>query len=256
MTAHSQDVPSDGPQDTEDRPDLSASGPNANRWKRVACVALGGTLLLRGLRRRSPGGALAALVGGWLFYRGVRSDGRSESTATDHDRSGDDASADPAVTRRSVTVGKPAADLVESWRDPELLSRVVGPAVDVEAAGEDRQRWTVRGPLGRSLSWETRVEEERSGESLRWVPVDGTALFDEASVRFRPAPADRGTEMTLRVRFDPPGGALGSAATKYLGIVPGTFVGKALHRFKSLAETGEIPTLERNPSARGSGDLI
>jgi hypothetical protein len=31
------------------------------------------------------------------------------------------------------------------------------------------------------------------------------------------------------------------------------FFGQALHRFKSLAETGEIPTLYRQPAARNDG---
>jgi hypothetical protein len=32
--------------------------------------------------------------------------------------------------------------------------------------------------------------------------------------------------------------------------VPRALVDKALHRFKSLAETGEVPTTERQPAAR------
>jgi hypothetical protein len=41
-----------------------------------------------------------------------------------------------------------------------------------------------------------------------------------------------------------------------LGVVPDALASKALHRFKSLVETGEVPTLEANPSARGKGDLL
>jgi hypothetical protein len=41
-----------------------------------------------------------------------------------------------------------------------------------------------------------------------------------------------------------------------LGTVPATLAEKALDRFKSLAETGEVLTVERNSSARGSGDRI
>ena len=39
--------------------------------------------------------------------------------------------------------------------------------------------------------------------------ADGASLPSEGEVQFRPAPGDRGTEVTLRIRFDPPGGALG-----------------------------------------------
>jgi hypothetical protein len=37
---------------------------------------------------------------------------------------------------------------------------------------------------------------------------------------------------------------------KTLSIIPRTIAEKSLRRFKSLAETGEIPTLAHNPAAR------
>jgi uncharacterized membrane protein len=166
------------------------------------------------------------------------------------------AQARETTVERSVTVGKPADELYDLWRDPEQLNRVLGDSVEVTAEGEDRQRWTVEGPAGRSVEWETRTVEDRPGEVLRWESVEGSRLSSEGSVHFDSAPADRGTQVTLRLRFDPPGGALGGAAMNLLGIVPETLASKALDRFKSIAETGEIPTLDRNPSGRGRGDVV
>ena len=120
---------------------------------------------------------------------------------------------------------------------------------------EDRALWTVHGPLGRTLTWETRIIEERPNELVRWQSQPGADLGNEGSARFRPAPGALGTVVTLRVRFEPPGGALG-AALKLSEIVPSSILGTALRRFKSLVETGEIPTLDRNPSARGRGDTV
>ena len=82
-------------------------------------------------------------------------------------------------------------------------------------------------------------------------------------MRFRPAPQDRGTEATLAYEVDlsnvPAGAALRALTSFFEGAVH-TAIRKVLHNFKSLAETGEIPTLERNPSARdngkSNGDLI
>jgi len=156
---------------------------------------------------------------------------------------------------RSITVDAAAEELHELWRDPERLSEVMGHFADVTELGEDRYHWRVDGPRGREFTWETHVVEDDPGERIRWeTPADAT-VPNEGSIRFQPAPGDRGTMVTLAVTFDPPGGALGNAALKRLDVVPETLVATALDRFKSLAERDEIPSLDRNPSGRGSGDL-
>lgn len=250
----SRRTPSEGSTGTSGASDRSARKGNVGRWERAASAALGGALLTAGLRRRSLGGAASAFAGCWLLYRGIIGLGRVSDAV---DRSRESGASDEALElERSVTVGRPADELARFWRDPEQLSRIVGSFADVSSAGEDRHRWTVPGPLGRSLSWETRIVEDRPGELLRWESEDGAVVSNEVSVRFRPAPGDRGTAVSLRISYEPPGGAFGDAAMDRLGIVPESLAGAALDRFKSLAETGEIPTTEANPSARGKGDLV
>lgn len=237
------------------------SGTDVPRWGRAGSAVLGGALLTLGLRRRSVGGTAMALVGGWLCYEAIGGQDRlsralGSSTSAGRERHESEAAAGSPTVERSITVGKPADELSELARDPETVGRIVGRFADVESTDEDRHRWSVRGPLDRTFSWETRIVEEQSGERLRWEPVDGPAVFEEWSMDFGPAPGDRGTEVTLRVRFDPPGGTLAGRGIERLDVVPGTLVRETLDRFKSLAETGEVPTLEDNPSARGAGDLL
>jgi uncharacterized membrane protein len=225
-----------------------ASAGDVARTGRVGALAFGGALVAAGLGRRSLGGLAAALGGAWVVHR----------TAVGRDRrSGrETGNADPPTVEGVVTVARPAGELHERWHDPEALSRVMGGFAEVASVGGDRWRWTAGAPFGRNVTWETRIVEDRPGELLRWVSIEGSMPSAEGSVRFQPAPADRGTEVTLRLRFDPPGGALGDAAMRRLGVVPDALASKALHRFKSLVETGEVPTLEANPSARGKGDLL
>lgn len=305
MTAYSPDATTDDSSAPEES-SRSASGTAAGRWERLATATLGGALVQSGLRRRSLGGTAMALAGGWLVYRGVR--GRSltgmvgsrtpgeERREYEYDLESESATLDPSVVQRSITVEKPADELTEFWHDPEHLSRIFGPTMEVTVVderdaeagggsgdrdedgaegevedgdedsdesesegrgdGENRYRWTADGPLGRQLSWETELVEKRPGERLRWETLEDAAVPHMGTVRFRPAPGDRGTEVTFGIHVDPPGGAVGDAIMNRTSLVPKTLVGTALRRFKSLAETGEIPTLEQNPSARGKGDLL
>ncbi|WP_224333227.1 SRPBCC family protein [Haloprofundus halobius] len=242
-----------------DPPNVELGLPN-----RLVSAAVGGWFVLSGLRRRSLVGAVLAVVGGWLVYRGgggqrrLRS-ARSSPVGDDRrERRENDASASPIDVERATTVRKSTDELYDLWRDPETLTQVVSGVaeVTVEDEEEGRYRWRIDGPLGRTLTWETRLVEDRPDELLRWESVDGASVANEGALEFRPAPADQGTEVTLRVRFDPPGGAVGGAAMSFLGFAPEVLASKMLYRFKSLAETGEIPTLDRNPSARGKGDLV
>lgn len=246
------------------QPRQGSTGSAIDRTKRVLAAVLGVGLLVRGVRRRSLRGTATALAGGWLLYRALGGNGRGARTSgfeegdVNGDGRGEDRSspAGPTEVTRSVTVGGPAEELYEAWRDPETFSRIMGHFAEVTSTDGDRFRWTVRGPRGVELAWETHVVESEPGEFVRWETPEDATLPNEGTVRFRPAPGDRGTIVTLSIRFDPPGGALGDAALQRLDVVPKALAGRALGRFKSLVETGEIPTVSGNPSARGRGDLL
>jgi uncharacterized membrane protein len=233
---------------------------NVGRWERAVCAGVGGLLFTRGLRRRTLRGIVTTAVGGALLSRGVTGQSRLygllDVDRTERGNQGAGTTQDTVTVERSITVAGSAEDLAAYWRDPDELTRIVGHFAEVRPVDGERQHWRVEGPMNRTASWESRIVEERPGELLRWESVAGASLPNEWSVRFQSAPAEQGTEVTLRVGFDPPGGRFGGMALERLGVVPRALVGKALHRFKSLAETGEIPTLDGNPSGRGRGDLV
>jgi len=255
MSADAVDTDEDRSAAETAAPDREGSDGGGGQWLRAGTAAAGAILVGFGLKRRSLGGAAIALVGGWLSARAVwglvRPDRDPSAAASQSDPGSVD---EPRTVAESITIAKSPDELSELLRDAETLSRLAGPVAEVESQGEDRQRWIVSGPLDRDFSWETEVTVEDDG--LRWEPVDGAALFEKLAVDFREAPGDRGTIATLRAELDPPGGEVGRSVIERLDVVPESLGGTALDRFKSLAETGEIPTTDANPSARGRGDLV
>ncbi|MES2461527.1 MAG: SRPBCC family protein, partial [Armatimonadota bacterium] len=125
---------------------------------------------------------------------------------------------------------------------------------DITVRDAEHAHWRVQMPVGKSLEWEVQTVEDRPGELVRWEMLDGASLPGEGALSLKPAPGDRGTEATLRFHFDLPGGAVGNGVAKVLGSVPKVAAAKALRRFKSLAETGEIPTTRPQPAARADKD--
>ncbi|MDP2313371.1 MAG: SRPBCC family protein [Pseudomonadota bacterium] len=157
------------------------------------------------------------------------------------------------AVERSLTIERPAEDLYRQWRDPQVMKQVMAHLGVVTPAGEGRLHWLMVNPTGQVVEWDTQLVEDRPGEVIRWATANGP-IPNEGSVRFHAAPGDRGTVVTLCLRFSPQSGPIGDIAAR-LGknFNLRNLTGTALRRFKSLAETGEIPTTHRQPSGRGAG---
>ena len=236
------------------RPSSITSGASLNapmqdlRW---IPIALGTAAIVAGIGGRKKGRialALTAFVGMAAVgaARGVQVDrGNADS------RGQSDASGGEPEVERSITIGKTADELYQRWLDPKTLPQIMAGFATLRPSGDGRMHWKVEGPLGRTYEWDSEAVENQPGRGIGWRSLPNAAISNDGSVRFHPAPAGRGTVVTLHLRFDPPGGEFGNAALKFLGTTPlDLAVDGALRRFKSLVETGEIPTTERQPAAR------
>jgi uncharacterized membrane protein len=156
--------------------------------------------------------------------------------------------------RRTITVGRPAHELYAIWRNPQNLAALLRGLVDVTPTAADRARWTMSGQLGSTTQWDAALVLDIPSEAITWKSVEEQGPERQLSIRFAPAPASQGTEAVLVFRFDPPGGVIGEALSKLFSIAPDLMLVKVLHRFKALAETGEVPTLQWNPSHRAEAE--
>jgi uncharacterized membrane protein len=157
-----------------------------------------------------------------------------------------------AATATSITIGKPAPELRALWLLQETQSRIWAHFATVTPIADRTAEWVAQGPAGGEYRWRTAMSGSES-DDVRWTTENGADVPNVGVLTFRPAPGDRGTELHLDVRFDPPGGTIGQAVSKLFHIAPREIVRTALYRFRALALTGEIPTTDPQPAARKGG---
>jgi uncharacterized membrane protein len=152
--------------------------------------------------------------------------------------------------RTSITIMRGRDDIYRFWRDFSNLPRVMRHLEAVHVHGERRSHWVARAPGGAHVEWDAEIVEERPGERIAWRSLPGGDVQTDGVVRFVSAPAGRGTEVHLDMRYRAPMGLLGALGGRWFGGAASTLVAENLRPLKQMMETGEVPTTDGSPSAR------
>ena len=228
------------------------------RW----ASAIGGAALaafgLKQLKDRSPAGAALAAAGGALIVRGATGHCRVYAAAginTAHDRDDTRAvlgGAQGVNVEEVATINANPDALYAFWRRFTLLPRFMANVVSVAEIDDRRSRWIVKAPAGRTVQWDAEIINEIPGELIAWRTLAGADVVSAGSVRFIPLGAGRGTEVHVRLQYDPPAGKVGATVAWLLGHDPASAIREDLRRFKQIMETGEVPTTDGQPRGRQS----
>lgn len=244
----------------------SSSETNLSEVERWASAIGGGALAVYGVTRllsgSSLGGAVLALVGGALVYRGTTghcnmyealgiNTARSEGT--------DNPVVSVSATRgikveKSIEINKSPEEVFRFWRMFENLPRFMNHLESVTTTPSGRSHWVARAPAGTTVEWDAEVYNEKEGELIAWRSLDGADVDNAGSVRFDQAAGGRGTLVRVTLRYDPPGGALGAAVARLFGENPEQQIEEDLGRLKQVMETGATATTsEGQTSGRSAG---
>jgi uncharacterized membrane protein len=142
--------------------------------------------------------------------------------------------------KTSITIGRPIGEVYGFWRNFENLPRFMSHLQSVEMLDERRSHWTAIGPAGMQVEWDAETVEDRTDELISWRSLPGGQVDTAGFVRFRPAPGNRGTEVLVEMRYDPPGGVVGASIAKLFGESGQEVVNRDLQAFKNVLETGEV----------------
>jgi len=234
---------------------------NVGEIERWASAIGGGALAVYGITRLVQGnwlGAVLGLVGGTLVYRGTTGhcdmyEALGISTA--------EGTANPKVSvpahrgikvEKSVTINRSPEELYHFWRNFENLPRFMDHLESVRVEGSGRSHWVAKAPAGTTVEWDAEIYNEKENELIAWRSLEGADVDNAGSVRFERAPEGRGTIVRVSLKYDPPGGLLGSTFAKLFGEEPSQQIEEDLRRFKQVMEAGETPTTEGQPSGRSA----
>ena len=148
---------------------------------------------------------------------------------------------------RAVTIRRPASDLYAFWRDTPNLMQVIKHRVEITNTAPDVTHWAVSAPGKRMVEWDAEIVNDKPDCLIAWRTREGAEVANAGSVRFDAAPGDEGTEVTVSLEYNPPGGKLGAALAKFTRDSASSQVYDALRGLKALMEAGEIPTIEGQP---------
>ena len=250
MTANSDALANNTSEESSGSDNANGSGINVGGIERLACAIAGGALAVYGLRRRSISGLGITLAGAALLHRGAAGHcntyqllGISTAKGTTHDAN----VARDVHVEKSIIIDKSPEELYSFWRQFENLPRFMDHLESVNSVGFNRWHWVAKGPVGTRPEWDAEIYNEKPNELIAWRSLDGN-VTNAGSVHFEPAPGERGTQVRVVLNYNAPGGKVSALLAKLFGQEPGQMIEEDLRRLKQIFETGEIATIEGQPS--------
>ncbi len=224
---------------------------NIAQSERLGSVLGGALLTLLGIRSRSNLGAVAALVGGGLIYRGVSGHCGVYAAIGKNTAEGAKPAPPPEEyfkngihVEQAFIIKKPAEELFKFWRNFENLPRFMTHLQSVTVNGDKRSHWVVKAPAGFKVEWDAEIINEEPNKLIAWRSLDGADVHNAGSVRFLEEQDPGSTEVRVVLDYLPPAGQVGHYIAKLFGESPDQQIRDDLRHFKQYMETGEIPTAQ------------
>jgi uncharacterized membrane protein len=145
--------------------------------------------------------------------------------------------------RTSVLIQAGPKDLYTIWRNIEAAPAWQEQITQVAVTGERTSHWVMETD-DKTIEWDSEILADEPGKRIAWRSVGGDS-DNAGEVIFEDAPGGRGTMVTVLQEFRM--GKLASAWETFVGRNPKQAVIENLRHFKALAETGEIPRIQKQP---------
>jgi len=140
-------------------------------------------------------------------------------------------------TQKTITVAVPIDRVWELWSNFENFPLFMAHLREVRRIDQNRSDWVAVGPAGIPVEWEAVITEWVPNELIAWESIEGSVVDTAGTVRFQPV--ESGTEIDVRISYNPPAGAIGHAIASLFGTDPKHAMDEDMVRLKSLLEEGK-----------------
>lgn len=201
--------------------------------KRISSFSGGLALLYQGIKTRK---LTFGLSGGSLLIMGIT--GYSPIHLFRGLVSG--SSGKPIEVTTTLTINRAPNQVYAYWRKLENLPDFMTHIASVKELDERKSRW--RAQWGDSLlSWEASITKDIVNESLAWRSLPSSEIKTYGEVNFKTAPGKRGTEVHVKIGYEPMAGPAGKAVAKLMTPVLERQIKEDVRNFKRVLETGQRP---------------
>ena len=197
---------------------------------RVVAGTAGAGALAYGLAKRDALGAGIGLIGAALAAR--------SATNLRFDRLIGTGGGREAVTvQKTITIDAPLENAFKLWSNFENFPMFMSNVLEVSGGSGGLSHWKVEGPGGVPIEWDAEITRVEENEMIAWKSVEGSTFANAGYVLFEET-SEGATEVTVRISYNPPGGAIGHALAMAFGADPRSQMDEGLVRMKHLLEGG------------------
>ena len=213
-----------------------SSSSNSSHRHHAAWGAMfaGAALSVYGWTRKSMSGAALGVAGGAIALKAASAGPIADMIGTERS------------CGCSMLIMRKPEDLYGLWKDASkapLWMRDIASLVQID---DSHTRWTRSHQHSGTMEWITEITQDLPNLRIAWRTTAGDDRNCERTghVEFHPMPHNRGTRVSVTLRYKLRTGLLHAASTSVVGENPEQELRENLRRFKMLMEAGEIATTE------------
>jgi len=147
--------------------------------------------------------------------------------------------ANPVVhLKRNIRIQAPVEDVYDFLSHFSNYPSFMSYVQEVEVNDQGELRWTLQGPAGGLIHWNTSLGKMIKNQAISWKSSVNSLIRNSGDILLIDRPGE-GTDVHIELTYAPPMGALGYAVVHFFGFDPKEKIDEDLKTLKDFIESGK-----------------